>query len=393
MCISLSRGAMLSLGIALTAIILWDGRQRGASVRGSLLAILVLLAAGVLWMGWQPVVDRVISVGEYLSDPARDFRWIVTGDALRLFGHAPWTGSGFGTFSHAFPLVQTPPLEWRWLHAHNDWAQLLAEGGLVGASLWLAALLFWCRDVRTGVRRSRLGETRFALGIMVGLGAIAMHSFADYSLHKPANALLLAGLAGLLVATTSFAGNEPGVGTDSGEMGRCVGGVGRWLRLKGVGGKLLIVVTLILLTLGGWYVQRALLGEMAIMRFRYLEATFEKGRQAADLTPVVRHGLGEAMGLASLAYDNPDALREASAVLLDWAGDRRLDGVLRNAAGVMARRTAVAAVAGAPSDYLTWLGLARLHAAFGEWDAMEISLERSRQLVGPSQKVRLLKPR
>ena len=48
------------------------------------------------------------------------------------------------------------------------------------------------------------GPRLFAIGLAVGLAAIAMHSALDYSLHRPANALFLAAGACLFVSITMF---------------------------------------------------------------------------------------------------------------------------------------------------------------------------------------------
>jgi O-antigen ligase len=83
--------------------------------------------------------------------------------------------------------------------AHNDYLQVLAEFGLIGFLL-LAALL-----IRTLVRvfRATLGDgPQRYLAIACGgsLTAILLHSFVDFNLYIPANAMVLAWIAGVAEA-------------------------------------------------------------------------------------------------------------------------------------------------------------------------------------------------
>jgi O-antigen ligase len=105
-------------------------------------------------------------------------------------------GTGFGTFDSAFPLYRPPTIHARWQHAHNDWLQSAAEGGLI-TTLLLAALLvvvLW-PAAATGRARALL------LAAAAGIAAIAFHSLSDFPLRIPAVAVLLAALAGARCAT------------------------------------------------------------------------------------------------------------------------------------------------------------------------------------------------
>ena len=81
--------------------------------------------------------------------------------------------------------------------AHNDYLQVLSDGGIVGA---LLALFFIINLFRLGfIRRESRDEFRrgVATGAMAGCFAVLVHSFFDFTLHTPANALLFLVLSAL----------------------------------------------------------------------------------------------------------------------------------------------------------------------------------------------------
>ena len=391
-CFSLSRGAIASLLASLGVLAVVVMRRRGASgnIVPAATAAVLLVVAGVVWLGVDPVLQRLATLRDVLHDPLNDFRVVVTRDTLQLFGASPLWGCGFGAFEHAFPVFQTPSLEWRWLHAHNDWVQLLAEGGIIGAGLFLTAMLLWLRQVGRHFASASPRADLFDLGLMVGLISIALHSMADYSLHKPANALLLATLAGVAVAVVRLASERRAADNDAdsvyGEASRGggepggAGGKIRVLTVRALALGLLVVLVLLSVSVG-----TELRGELAFKRFMLLKDVSERARG----TPAYRATLGgacvEADEMLAFDRDDPDALREASAVLLMLVRDREADPGVREQLAPRALATAVLATRAAPSDYLTWSWLARLAAMSGAWDEADLYLEQARRLVSTHQ--------
>lgn len=104
----------------------------------------------------------------------------------------PWFGWGAGCFEIVWPVFQGNYLRddsgrprARFETAHNDWLQLLAENGFVGAVLLLAPVgwLFarnWRRAALAG---------RWVLG---GCAMLAAYAWLDFPFHNPAVLLLWA---------------------------------------------------------------------------------------------------------------------------------------------------------------------------------------------------------
>src|SRR5439155_9063361 len=140
-------------------------------------------------------------------------------DSLRMLRDHPALGVGLGAFGVAYPGYQSVPGD-LWLdHAHDDYAEVIAETGLVGAALIVSALWLFVRLAFTGMGKSEVGSrgTEFGsresevgessdsgfpefrvpssefrllvrLGAAIGCCGLLVHSFFDFNLHIPANA-------------------------------------------------------------------------------------------------------------------------------------------------------------------------------------------------------------
>lgn len=120
---------------------------------------------------------------------------------LGIFERTPVVGTGFGTFQYVFPAFQPVSVQTgRWMHAHNDYVQLLAEGGLAAAlPVGVGAALF-VRHVARRLRRSSRSGRLLAWGLLMGLLAAVVHSALDFGLRIPANLFLFSAVAGMCVS-------------------------------------------------------------------------------------------------------------------------------------------------------------------------------------------------
>jgi len=192
---SLSRGAMLAMvaGLGVVALLIAFRRSR---VRGAVLIVL-MLAGGLL------VTSRMAPVHERLSDlhnPAgltsvqsRLAEWRET---LRVWPHYPLIGAGMNALRMVYPQYRRTSVGARLINAENEYLQLLAEGGLVGAGLAiLLAVTF----------RRRMGNTPdspagvLVVGATGAMTVTGVHCLMDFPAHLPLYALVLGSIAGLLL--------------------------------------------------------------------------------------------------------------------------------------------------------------------------------------------------
>lgn len=197
---SLSRGGVLTALVGVGAVGLGTVRvARGGAVgRGAW--VLVGLLMGVGWLssvGVQALLVRFQDLKE--ADVSVAGRLAFASDTILMAFAHPATGVGAGAFEATYPRFQSVDLHGlRLTHAHSDYAELLAELGFVGfvvlvGSIFLTAWRAWPpRDEQGDPERRGIAVT--ALG---ALAPIALHSFVDFNLRIPGNALWAATLLGV----------------------------------------------------------------------------------------------------------------------------------------------------------------------------------------------------
>jgi O-antigen ligase len=83
-------------------------------------------------------------------------------------------------------------------NAHNDYLQGLVELGIVGSLLVGLVLVCILTPIFKGVFKLRDDPRRYILiGCAGSFIAILLHSFVDFNMYVPANAMTLAWIAGL----------------------------------------------------------------------------------------------------------------------------------------------------------------------------------------------------
>lgn len=172
-------------------------RLKAVAVRAGLAAaLLVSLFIGVLALGGEMSINRLIVDSVNTNDPTtgRAHFWSVT---LEIIKAHPLLGTGLGAFGVVYTRFDSRNGLFRLEQAHNDYLQVLSDGGIIGAAIALAfvGLLFYRGFVRA---RSRDDFRRgVALASLGGCFAVLVHSFFDFTLHTTSNALLFLVLAAL----------------------------------------------------------------------------------------------------------------------------------------------------------------------------------------------------
>src|SRR5262249_33623417 len=140
------------------------------SARLGVVLVLLCLALGLAaWFGLDQTHGRLATLWKSNHREDRWQLWVQTAPSAREF---PVWGAGFTTFAF-LERMSGPPgtgIDFVYDNAHNEYLNLLLEGGLVGLALALAALaLAWARGARA-YRRHREGPAGgLALGGLLAL--------------------------------------------------------------------------------------------------------------------------------------------------------------------------------------------------------------------------------
>ena len=159
-------------------------------IRATVLAILVMALA----IGIGSTIQRFAL--DNLLHEDRPLYWANVADMVRAF---PLFGTGLGTFAAVYPAFETrggPEL--LLAHAHNDYLEFLSELGLVGTALLLGLVLWLAVRAFLVWKERRSPEAKgLALGGIVSLAGVAIHTVTDFNLHIPANLMLFTVVLGL----------------------------------------------------------------------------------------------------------------------------------------------------------------------------------------------------
>jgi tetratricopeptide (TPR) repeat protein len=210
-----SRGGVAAVlaGVVTISILVLIGRVRGQMLLG-LAVSLVAFAGYTAWVGTDALLTRVTVLAR---EPFADLRWGIWMSTLRVAAEAPIFGVGFGTFEDAV-IAYRPAglLEPYYLeHAHNDYLQLLAEGGAISlmvlawaAATWLTFVVIRWRD------RHDVFVRGFVMGGVGAVTAVAVHSGLDFGLHVPANVFLVISVLTLVPAVVTLRAHRAGLQVD-----------------------------------------------------------------------------------------------------------------------------------------------------------------------------------
>ena len=177
-------------------------RRHFALVGGGLALILVLFGAVLLLGGDESLLRGTGLVSFEDVSTGRTHFWQI---AWRIFLDYPLIGAGLDAYATAFPQYDTWNGMFRVEQAHNDYLQILADAGILGFA-FVAAFIFLL--FRRGL--DIVGETKdafrrnLAIGALAGCAGILIHSFFDFPLRTPANALFFLILAVLATASINF---------------------------------------------------------------------------------------------------------------------------------------------------------------------------------------------
>jgi O-antigen ligase len=194
--VGLSRSGLIAAVAGLSSLwALSSVRMRGRARAWLLAGFVAIAAIGAAYANSNAVTARV-SETINLGLGGRQAIWRETWPMIRDF----WlTGVGQGAYERGMIVYQQSPRVVYFNHAHNDYIQIAAEGGLLLSITALAIAIAGAWQMRRTLIADRTAIYWVRAGAVSGLIAVAVQSFWETGLRVPANGLLFAVLAAIAV--------------------------------------------------------------------------------------------------------------------------------------------------------------------------------------------------
>ncbi len=184
----------------LTVLYFGRVRERQKWIKNFLKVSFIIITIVALNVGIGSVIERFA-----LDDLLHEGRPIVWGKVVQIIGDYPLLGTGLGTFASVYPAYDDSGRSVRYSHAHNDYLEFLSELGVMGLILLLGGLAFIVVTSFLIWRVRRHPEVKgLALGGIVAIVAILIHSITDFNLHIPANMVLFTVILALTFVTAFY---------------------------------------------------------------------------------------------------------------------------------------------------------------------------------------------
>jgi tetratricopeptide (TPR) repeat protein len=191
---------------AFTALLVVPLLSGGGSATLGVTALAVLGAGAMLVAQPEALFERLLQT-ERTGGFEGDIRWTLWRSTLEGAARQPFLGFGVGTHPQAYHPFQPVEVSGQVQHAHNEYVNVLFEGGAAWLVILLGGLAAWY--VRAGARlRTLVGTDRVPVAAAIaGVTVLALHSLADFDLRITSVGMLFAALVGM-AAPSSGEGRE-----------------------------------------------------------------------------------------------------------------------------------------------------------------------------------------
>ena len=130
-----------------------------------------------------------------------------------MIAERPWRGFGLNTFGWVLPRFQSEPNSLIFMHAHNEYLEMIAETGAIGGAIaiWFLAIFFLETRRRLQAARQPWERAVHLAGLAAWVG-ILVFSLTDFPTIIPAINYALAILAALATTEIETSGRHRSVG-------------------------------------------------------------------------------------------------------------------------------------------------------------------------------------
>jgi len=225
--LSQSRGGSVAFICEIILLIIFTSKARGTKNLLLKLGLSTVLVAavigGAVFVGGETSLGRLsdkdVALESQTEQTSRAHIWAST---IKMIGGNMPLGVGLGAYPAAYPQYDSGSGSQRVEQAHNDYLQLISDGGVIAGVLGVWFLVLVIRQGRESLGARNALRRSLAAGALAGMIAILLHSLFDFVLHITAVALMFLLLVSVLIAcarsyaddveeTVSPPSNKPGM--------------------------------------------------------------------------------------------------------------------------------------------------------------------------------------
>lgn len=192
------------LFFGLTMIYFGRAKQQKKGINNFLTVVFLIVTFISLFIGIDATLERFA-----MDKLLREERPAVWANTIGIFRDSPLFGTGFGTFNYLYPAYEDSEQFARYTHAHNDYLEYLAELGILGFVLIIGGIIFLLINSFLAWQvRKHPGVKGLALGGMIAVICMLIHSITDFNLQIPANMMLFSVVLSMTVVAAFYKHDE-----------------------------------------------------------------------------------------------------------------------------------------------------------------------------------------
>lgn len=178
--------------------------RKMSATAGLLVLIFGLIVFMIAFVGGDTAVTRIEKLkGEFETvNNAGVNRNLIWNSTMEMIESEPILGVGFGGYAAAIPKFETSGGKYRLQQAHNDYLEILSNGGIVGFALFALFGVIVVHRTSKNLRSDDRLRRASCFGAAIGFFGVLIHSFVDFGLHIPVNAFIFAVL--VVIATANI---------------------------------------------------------------------------------------------------------------------------------------------------------------------------------------------
>jgi O-antigen ligase len=177
--------------------ILWRGGRSVVIRTLIIIGLIGMMTASIIWVGGQPLANRIEStmvepgIENVRDGSSRQEIWNATWQMIKDY---PILGVGFGGYWVSIASYHNASGRLTPRQAHNDYLEVLANGGIVGLILVIWFTVIFIKKIRERLKSTNSFYQTAYIGSLTGIWAVATHSLFDFGLHNTCNSVVVTSL-------------------------------------------------------------------------------------------------------------------------------------------------------------------------------------------------------